>query len=283
MLEMLYRRFTDICDYVLTNHCTVQEAKLHLTVNDDIQKKRKERTKKIYTVLTSPKTFNNLPILYPFFLSTSKENDINKLARDIPSNIQLYVEIMFTTGNFYFYLNNSKNNINITNLATFAFYRTLQRGEGFYINRFLTNSEKSCKEKFYKYIKELNELLLQYEHDMENQILERQIAIYYYYLTKVSNKQVLKYKKKQIISKYNNYVKQILPDPNLENEQYITLLNNTLISYSFDFLGIIKHYNNENVLMFIDTCIKKFDYYEYFFVDEEKIHDLFVESKSCIN
>jgi hypothetical protein len=69
-------------------------------------------------------------ILYPLFTSTQKEIDFNSLVPFIDGNqYNTFVDVLFTTGNLFFFLNLSKNLINIPNLPSYCFYKVLKRGE----------------------------------------------------------------------------------------------------------------------------------------------------------
>jgi hypothetical protein len=103
--------------------------------NDEENRFRKARTKKVYTILEEAvkklkfQWYPNSYILYPLFFSTQKEYDINSLFPYLGSDkYYTFVDVFFITGNFYFFLNLEKNVINIPNLPAFAFYRCKQKG-----------------------------------------------------------------------------------------------------------------------------------------------------------
>jgi hypothetical protein len=64
------------------------------------------------------------------------------------------VDLLFTTGNLLFFLNLSKNLINIPNLPSYCFYKVFKRGEGIKIEENVNNPvntfNKSSYEKEYK-------------------------------------------------------------------------------------------------------------------------------------
>jgi hypothetical protein len=62
------------------------------------------------------------------FTSTKKEIDLNSLVPFIDGNqYDSFVDVLlFTTGNLFFFLNLSKNLINIPNLPSYYFYKVLK-------------------------------------------------------------------------------------------------------------------------------------------------------------
>jgi hypothetical protein len=71
----------------------------------------------------------NSYLIFPFFLSTHKENDINYLFPYIDSGkYSTFVNEFFNTDNFYFFLCPKNDIINIPNLPTLAFYGSIQNG-----------------------------------------------------------------------------------------------------------------------------------------------------------
>jgi hypothetical protein len=103
---------------------------------------RKPRTKKIYKVLDDKVVqikfkFFQSDILYPLFTSTQKEIDLNSLVLFIDRNqYDTFVDVLLTTGNVFFFLNLSKNLINIPNLPSYCLYKVLKRGEGMKIEQY---------------------------------------------------------------------------------------------------------------------------------------------------
>jgi site-specific DNA-adenine methylase len=61
-----------------------------------------------------------------------------------------FVDVFFSTGNFYFFLNLEKNAINIPNLPVYAFYRCIQKGnaEKIYYSISLLQYRDNIKDKF---------------------------------------------------------------------------------------------------------------------------------------
>jgi hypothetical protein len=68
-------------------------------------------------------------IPHPLFACIQKEKDLNFLVPFIESGqYDTIVDVMFTTGNLFFFMNLPKNIINIPNLPTYCFYKVLKRG-----------------------------------------------------------------------------------------------------------------------------------------------------------
>jgi hypothetical protein len=101
--------------------------------------------------------------------------------------------VFFSTKNFFFFLNLPNNLINISNLSVYTFYWSFKKG----------NSQKICDYFFFYCKKELNKFLLKYEQDTTNEEVELQVAQNYYFLTKGSNKQTVKFKNKEVASLLN--------------------------------------------------------------------------------
>jgi hypothetical protein len=100
--------------------------------NDEENKFSKTRRKKIYTIqeeVVKKLKFQwdpNSYILYPLFFSIQKEYDINSLFPYLGSGkYNTFMDVFFSAGNFYFFLNLEKNVINIPNLPVYAFYRCI--------------------------------------------------------------------------------------------------------------------------------------------------------------
>jgi hypothetical protein len=216
-IKSIYNNIDPILNkYLLNENTYITSFKMTFEEKSEDDKKiRKPRTKKVYKILdenmieSRNTLYKSSQILYPIFLSTEKENDINLLFPLIANNntYTRFVDIFFTTGNLYFFMNMENNIINIPNLPTYAFYRAIQRGEGININKYIIgNSDISLfPENIYEEFKsKLNNLLKEYEKNINNEKVENQIAAYYYFLTKNVNKQTLKYRNRQAISKYNS-------------------------------------------------------------------------------
>jgi site-specific DNA-adenine methylase len=102
---------------------------------------------------------------------------------------------MFTTGNLFFFLNLPKNIINIPNLPAYCFYKVLKRGEGGKIEQYLSNPVSTFNKHTYENMKDnIKQLLIQYEQHFNDPNLELSIATLFYFLTKGTPKQMLKYR-----------------------------------------------------------------------------------------
>jgi hypothetical protein len=259
----------------------------------DDKKIRKPRTKKVFKILDENiiqkrnSSFQPAFNLYPIFISTEKENDINLLfpLLNDNNNYNTFVDVFFGTGNFYFFMNMENNYINIPNLPTYAFFRALQRGEGKNINKCITgnNDVNVITEKQYEQFRfELNNLLKEYNNNINNERLENQIAPLYYFLSKNVNKQTLKYRNQQVISKYNNNNIFMCRDPALENFYLLNLLKHTTILYTEEYYNLIVECDDPKTIIFIDLMRKTLDYYKPIGYDEEKFYNLFIVAQSCI-
>jgi hypothetical protein len=259
--------------------------------NKDNKKIRKPRMKKVYKVLEEniieakyqlyPSSF----ILYPTFISTEKENDIN-LIFPFLNGSQIYtrfVDVLFSTGNFYFFMNLKNNIINIPNLPTYAFYKALQRGIGKTINSYISPDSLTFSENLFEEFKsKLNTLLKEYENNLNNEKLENDIAFYYYCLTKIINKQTLKYRNQQVISKYNVNYAQIFLNPSIENFYLTSLLNNTVILYTEEYYELINQCNDPTTIIFLDLIQKPLDFYKLIGYDEQQFFNLFSTTSACM-
>lgn len=283
-------------DNILNHFITDEESiisnlKITFSESDDKnQKERKPRIKKLFVILDSNiiearnSIFPPFP-LYPLFLSTERENDINTIFPYIANKkYNGFIDVIFSTGNLYFFLNFPHNIINIPNIPTYCFYRTLQRDEGKYINSFINSVHQPLTEiEFEKIKKELNDLLNEYKKTFNDNKLERQIACRYYFLSKAANKETLKYRRENVISKYNPYVPTIFPDKYLEDFYYQCILAKTNIIYTTnEFNELLKQYNKENHVILVNLVKKIYDYYTRFGIDENGIFNLFKDSFACI-
>jgi hypothetical protein len=141
-----------------------------ISKTDNNNKIRKPRAKKIYKVLDDiivQKKFKffQTDILYPLFVSIQKKIDLNFIVPFIESGqYNTFVDVMFTTGNLYFFLNLPKNILNIPNLPAYCFYKVLKRGEGGKIEQYLSNPVNTFNKHTYKNMKDnIKQLLTQYE------------------------------------------------------------------------------------------------------------------------
>jgi hypothetical protein len=107
--------------------------------------------------------------------------------------------VFFSTGNFYFFLCLENNIINIPNLPTLAFYRSIQKGQGSKIYSYIESIPPTNIKENYEAAKDiLNELLPQYEVNLDNNKLEFEITRNYYVVGKRRNKQTIKYRNKKL-------------------------------------------------------------------------------------
>jgi hypothetical protein len=99
-------------------------------------------------------------ILYPLFTSTQKEIDLNSLVPFIDGNqYNTFVDVLFTTGNLFFFLNLSKNLINIPSFSSYCFYKVLKRGEGVKVEQYLNDPVNTFNKSSYENMKENIKLL----------------------------------------------------------------------------------------------------------------------------
>jgi hypothetical protein len=259
--------------------------------NDEENRFRKVRTKKVYMILEEAvkklkfQWYPNSYILYALFFSTQKDYDINSLFPYFGSGkYNTFVDVFFTTRNFYFFLNLEKNMINIPNLPVFAFYKCIQKGfvEKIHFSINLLPYRDDIKDKFEDCKKELNKVLLLYEKNMNDWELEMKVVTYFYYLSKGANKQTLKFRNKEVISLFNNYVCKIEVDQELNNFFMCWLIKKTQMLYSFDYDQIARAYDGENVIIFIDVLQQLMNYYIKIVVYPKMLYDFFVIAKGLI-
>jgi hypothetical protein len=291
LIKSFHNDLDNILNYNLQEDDTII-SNVKITFSEkskDDSKIRKPRTRKVYKVLeeniiNSKFRIYSSFIIYPIFLSTEKENDINTLFPFI-SNLKInkFIDVVFTTGNFYFFMNLANNIINIPNLPTYAFYRAIQRGEGQNINAYISqDSLKLTESLFEEYKINLIKLLKQYENNLNDVKLENKIALYYYCLTKVINKQTLKYRNQEVISKYNINYNLIHLDDSISNFYLINLLRHTTIIYTEEYYDLINQENNPNTLIFVDLMYKPLDYYKPIGFDEKIFYNYFITTLSCM-
>jgi hypothetical protein len=65
------------------------------------------------------------------------------------------------------------------------------------------------KDKFEDCKKELNKVLPLYEKNMNDEELKMKVTTYFFYLSKGANKQTLKFRNKEVILLFNNYISKI--------------------------------------------------------------------------
>jgi site-specific DNA-adenine methylase len=154
-----------------------------------------------------------------------------------------FVDVFFRTGNFYFFLNLPNNLLNILNLPVYGFYRYIQKGNSQKIYDYVYNH---CK-------KELNKFFLKYEQDTTNDVMELEVAQNYYFLTKGSYKQTIKFKNKEVVSLFNQYVTKVESDKKLKDFYTILHITKSNILYYFDYENILNKCDGENIIIFIDN------------------------------
>jgi hypothetical protein len=99
--------------------------------------------------------------MYPLFTSTQKEIDLNSLVHFINGNrYNTFVDVLFTTRNLFFFLNLTKNLINIPNLPCYCFYKVLKRGEEMKIEQYVNDPVNTLNKSSYEDMKENIKLLL---------------------------------------------------------------------------------------------------------------------------
>jgi hypothetical protein len=170
MLFAVKKELCDILDEIIHyNDSVIRDFFLTFNEkNDEENKFRKARTKKMYTIVEEVvkklkfQWYPNSYILYPLFFSTQKEYDVNSLFPCLGlTKYHTFVDVFFSTGNFYFFLNLEKNAINIPNLPVYTFYKCIQEGNAEKIY-YLINLLPYCddiKDKFEDCKKELNKVL----------------------------------------------------------------------------------------------------------------------------
>jgi site-specific DNA-adenine methylase len=191
--------------------------------------------------------------MYPLFTSTQKEIDLNSLVPFIDGNqYDSFVDVLFTTGNLFFFINLPKNLINIPNLPSYCFYKVLKRGEGVKIEQYVNDPVNTFNKSSYENMKEnIKVLLKKYEQNYNDPTLELSIATLFYCLTKGTPKQMLKYRGDEVISTFNTYNSDIQTF-NLGNFHLNNLLNKTDILYTDEFYNIISQNNKPDTIIFID-------------------------------
>jgi hypothetical protein len=121
-----------------------------------------------------------------------------------------------------------------------------------------------------------------YEKEMNDEELELKVRTYFYYLNKGANKQTLKFRNKEIISLFNNYVCKIEADQELKDFYTCSLIKKTQMLYSFEYDKIVKGYNGDNVIMFIDVLQQLMNYYIKIIIDPKMLYDFFVIAKELV-
>jgi hypothetical protein len=181
-------------------------------------------------------------------------------------------------------LNLEKSEINMPNLPVYVFYRCIQKeyGEKLYFSINLLPYRDDFKDKFEDCKKELNKVLPEYEKNMNDEELEMKVATYFYYLSKGANKQTLKFRNKEVLSLFNNYVSKIEADQDLKDFYTCSLIKKTQMLYSFDYDQIARGYDGENVINFIDVLQQLMKYYIKVIIDLKIPYDFFVIAKGLV-
>jgi hypothetical protein len=221
---------------------------------------RKDRAKKVYRILNDDikkMKYNLYPssyVPYPLLFSIQKEYDIYFLFPYLDSGkYDTFVDVFFSTGNFYFFLNLPNNVINIPNLPMYAFYKSIQKGNSQRIYDYVSFVPGvEIKDKYEYCKKELNKSLLKYEQDTSNEEVELEVAQNYYFLSKGSNKQTVKFKNKKVVSLFNQYVTKVEPDKEMKDFYIISHITKSNILYCFNYGDILSKCDCENVIVFID-------------------------------
>jgi hypothetical protein len=128
--------------------------------------------------------------------------------------------------------------------------------------------------------KELNKVF--HEKNMNDEELEMKVSTYFYYLSKGANKQTLKFRNKEVISLFNNYVCKIEADQELKDFYTCSLIKKTQILYSFDYDQISRANDGENVIIFIDVLHQLMSYYIKIVIDPKMVYDFFVIAKGLV-
>jgi hypothetical protein len=122
--------------------------------------------------------------------------------------------------------------INIPNLPVYAFHLSIQKGNSQKIHDcvfFVPGVE--IKDKYNHCKKEVNKFLLKYEQDTTNDEEELEVAQNYYFPTKSSNKQTVKFKNKEVVSLFNHYVTKVEPDKALKDLYTFSYITKSNILY----------------------------------------------------
>jgi hypothetical protein len=293
MLFAVKKELCDILEEIIHYNDSVI-TDFFLTFNEknyEENKFRKARTKKVYTILEEVvkkmkfQWYLNSYIMYPLFFSTQKEYDVNSLFPYLGSGKHnTFVDGFFSTGNFCFFLNLKKNVINILNLPVYPFYRCIRKGnaEKIYYSINLLPYRDDIKDKFEDYKKELNRVLPQYEKNMNDDELELKVASYFYYPSKGANKQTIKFRNKEVISLFNNYVSKIEADQEIKDFYPCSLIKKTQMLYSFEYDKIATAYDRENVIIFIDVLQQLMNYYIKIIIDPKVLYDFFISAKGLV-
>jgi hypothetical protein len=144
-----------------------------------------------------------------------------------------------------------------------TFYKSIQKGNSKKIHDyvfFVPGVE--IKDKYNYCKKELNKFLLKYEQDTSNDEVELEVAQNYYFLTKDNNKLTVKFKNKEVVSLFNQYVTKVEPDKELKDFYTISHITKSNILYCFNYEDILNKCDGENVIILIDIMQQIINYYE---------------------
>jgi hypothetical protein len=120
------------------------------------------------------------------------------------------------------------------------------------------------------------------EKNMNDEELEMKVAMYFYYLSKRTNKQMLKFRNKEVISLFNNYVRKIVADKELKDFYTCSLIKKTQMLYSFNYDQIARAYDGKNVIIFIDVLQQLMNYYIKIVINPKILYDFFVIAKGLV-
>jgi hypothetical protein len=110
---------------------------------------------------------------------------------------------------------------------------------------------------------------LKYEQHTSNEEVELEVAQNYYFLSKGSNKQTVKFKNKKVVSLFNQYVTKVEPDKEMKDFYIISHITKSKC-------------DGENVIVFIGIMQKIINFYEKITIDEELFFKFFVSTKALV-
>jgi hypothetical protein len=138
------------------------------------------------------------------------------------------------------------------------------------------------KDKYNHCKKELNEFLLKYGQDTTNDEVELEVVQNYYFITKGSNKQTVKFKNKEVVSLFNHYVTKVEADKQLKDFYTISHITKSNILYCFDYENILTKCDEENVIIFMDIMQQIMNYYEKVNFDQQMFYKFFISAKALV-
>jgi hypothetical protein len=165
----------------------------------------------------------------------------------------------------------------------YALYKSIQRGNLQKIHDYVFYVPGAEIKNKYDYCKkELNKFLLKYEQDTSNEEGELEVAQNYYFLSKGSNKQTVKFKNKKVVSLFNEYVTKVEPDKEMKDFYIISHITKSNILYCFNYDNILSKCDGENVIVFIDIMQQIMNFYEKITIDQELFFKFFVSTKALV-